>query len=128
MKRRLRTIAFWGAAAWILLSPAVTQVFGVRAEGIQPWRMFHGRGGGICAARYYRGAGGDRIDRYALFGTTRATAPDAFRRITNVQQGQAMARQICAKLGPGADVRLELRCADQRRFTTLVDREANLCR
>jgi hypothetical protein len=128
VKRRLRTIAFWVAAAWILLSPAVIQVFGARTRLVQPWRMFAGRGGGICAARYFRGAEGERIDRYALFGTTRATAPDAFRRITNLQQGQAMARQICAKLGPGADVRLELRCADQRRFTTVVDREENLCR
>jgi hypothetical protein len=127
VKRRLRAIAFWIAAAWFLLSPAVIQVFGVKTRLVQPWRMFSGRGGGICSARYYRGPDGDRIDRYALLGKTRATAPDSFRRITNLQQGQAMARTICTKLGPGADVRLELRCADQRRFTTVLDREANLC-
>jgi hypothetical protein len=125
VQRRLRAIAFWGIAAWMLLSPAAVQVFGARRGVVQPWRMFHGRGGGICSARFY--ANGERVDRYALLGQTRAKAPDAFRRITSEPAAREMARQLCAKLGPGVDLRLELRCADKVRFTTLVDREADLC-
>jgi hypothetical protein len=128
VRRRLRALAFWILAAWMILSPAVVQVFGARTRLVQPWRMFSGRGDGICSARYYRGPDGDRIDRYALFGHTRATAPPAFRRITTEAQARAMGRQTCGRLGPGADVRLELRCAEKSRFHLLVDREADLCR
>jgi hypothetical protein len=125
VRRRLRPIAFWGIAAWMLLSPATVQVFGARWGAVQGWRMFHSRGGGICSARFY--ADGERVDRYALLGQSRAKAPDAFRRITSEQAARAMAGQLCAKLGPGVDLRLELRCADNVRFTTLVDREVDLC-
>ncbi|HMI94349.1 MAG TPA: hypothetical protein VK509_23415 [Polyangiales bacterium] len=122
---RLRRIAFVGIAAWILLSPAYVQVLGGRGAPVRAWRMFHKRGIGICSAIYYDR--GRRVDRYALFETTRAKAPPELRRITDEPSARAMGRLICARLGPAADVRVELRCGIQAGLRTVLDREANLC-
>ena len=125
MKPALRRVLFFGAAAWMLLSPAYVQVFGGSGSHVRAWRMFHLRGAGICSARYF--AGGQRIDRYALFGLDRRTAPPEFRRLTNEAQAKAMGRRICARLGPGAAVTLELRCSDLAGFHPAGDPGANLC-
>ena len=90
--------------------------------------MFHGRGVGRCSAVYYDRAG--RIDRYALFGLERATAPEEFRRIRDEPQARAMAQQICDKLRaaqPQPYVRVTLRCGVVDGMQTLMDREENLC-
>src|SRR5262245_33331779 len=119
MNRRLRRIAFLGAAAWILLAPAYVQVFGGSSHRVRAWRMFHNRGVGICAAVYdHRG---ERIDRYALFALDRASAPDKFRRISNSDEARAMGRRICERLGSGADVRVQLRCGVARGMSTVLD-------
>ena len=122
---RVRLIAFLLVAAWMLLSPAYVQVFGGPTGSVRSWRMFHRRGIGLCSAVYYQR--GQRIDRYALFETRRATAPADFRRIADQAAALAMGRRICERLGAGADVRLELRCGIKSGLRTLHDREANLC-
>jgi hypothetical protein len=126
MARHLRRIAFLGIAAYMLLSPAYVQVFGGRSGTVRSWRMFHKRGEGICSAIYYQD--GKRLDRYALLGEQRRTAPDDFRRITDEVSARAMGRRICDHLGPTADVRLELRCGIKTGLRTIEDREQNLCR
>jgi len=109
----------------MLLSPAYVQVFGARGGSVRPWRMFHKRGVGICSAVYYDR--GRRIDRYALFATTRASAPDDFRRIGDEVEARAMGVRICERLGPGADVRVELRCGVKAGMRTVLEPEDNLC-
>ena len=126
--RRIRSIAFLTLAVWIVLSPAYVQVFGGRPRAVRAWRMFHDRGVGRCSAVYYDRA--NRIDRYALFGLERATAPDEFRRIGDVHEARAMAQQICEKLRsaqPEPDVRATFRCGVSDGMETLLDREENLC-
>jgi hypothetical protein len=97
MARRLRRIVFLGVAAYMLLSPAYVQLFGGRSGTVRSWRMFHKRGEGICSAIYYHD--GNRVDRYALLGEQRHTAPDDFRRITDEDGARAMGRRICDQLG-----------------------------
>jgi hypothetical protein len=126
VSERARRIGFIGVAAYMLLSPAYVQVFGGRDDVVRAWRMYHKRGLGICSAVYYEGD--RRIDRYALFGETRATAPVSFRRITDEREARAMAARICRARGKGADVRVTLRCGVPEGLTTLLDREENLCR
>jgi hypothetical protein len=127
--RRTRRIAFVGVAAWMLLSPAYVQVFGGREDAVRAWRMFHRRGVGICSAVYYDHD--RRIDRYALFGQQRASAPADFRRITDAAQARLMAQQICTKLAEAGaqtpDVRVTLRCGVMAGLQTVLDREENLC-
>lgn len=126
MRRRLRWFVFLAAAAWMLLSPAYVQLFGGSSAGaVRAWQMFHRRGIGICSAVYDdRGA---RIDRYRLLGVDRDGAPLRFRRIADQAQARAMGRRICAALGPGADVRVVLRCAERDGLRPVLDREENLC-
>lgn len=127
--RQARRIAFLGVAAWMLLAPAYVQVFGGREKTLRAWQMFHLRGTGSCSAVYY--ARDRRIDRYALFGLERATAPASFRRIANEDEARAMAQRICAKLAETTaaplDVRATLRCGVREGQRTLLDREENLC-
>jgi hypothetical protein len=139
MLRRLHKLAFVGVAAWMLLSPAYVQVLGARATAVHAWRMYHSIGVGSCSAAYY--AGGQRIDRYALFGLQRRSAPPAFRRIASAQQARAMGQRICEALHGGAahaahaahdahdahDVRVTLRCGTPEGLATQLDREENLC-
>ena len=110
----------------MLLSPAYVQLFGGKDGAAHGWRMFHTRGIGICSAIYFEH--GQRVDRYALFGQTRATAPARFRRIVDERQARYVAQRICAEHGRGADVRVELRCGVAGGLQTLLDREDNLCR
>jgi hypothetical protein len=120
---------FLGVATWMLLSPAYVQIFGGREDAVRAWRMFHRRGVGICSAVYYEQD--RRIDRYALFGLERASAPDDFRRIVDEAQARAMALRICAKLAEAGaralDVRVTLRCGVMEGLQTVLDREENLC-
>lgn len=125
MSRRARWIVFCAAACWMLLSPAIVQVFGVKAPMVRAWQMFHRRGVGICAARYDdRGAA---IDRFALFGVDRASAPADFRRITDEARARRMAKRICRKIGSSAEVRVVLRCGERDGLVTVLDREEDLC-
>jgi hypothetical protein len=126
VRRRLRWFVFLAAAAWMLLSPAHVQLFGGSSAGVvRAWQMFHLRGAGICSARF--DDRGERIDRYALLGVDRARAPARFRRITDEEQARAMGRRICAARGPGAEVRVELRCGERQGLRTILDREEDLC-
>jgi hypothetical protein len=125
-----RKLAFVLVAAWIALSPAYVQLFGGKTQLVHAWRMYHLRGIGICAAEYFQRDA--RIDRYGLFGLDRKSAPDAFRRITDVRQARAMGEQICLKLRAldaeaELDVRVRLRCGVLEGLRTLLDREENLC-
>ncbi|HEX4353767.1 MAG TPA: hypothetical protein VHZ95_12650 [Polyangiales bacterium] len=125
--RRVRAFAFLTMAAWLLLSPAYVQVFGGKENSVRAWRMYHRRGVGICAAIYFDHE--RRIDRYALFGLDRASAPDEFRRIVDESTARAMGAQICEKLGPARDrdVRVRLRCGVPEGLKTVLDREDDLC-
>ncbi|HYU15769.1 MAG TPA: hypothetical protein VEL05_06855 [Candidatus Acidoferrum sp.] len=125
MRRRLRWSVFLAAAAWMLLSPAYVQVLGQRSRVVRPWQMFHRRGVGICSARY--DDRGRPIDRYGLLGVERASAPVQFRRIVDEGRARAMGRRICEALGPGADVRVQLRCGERDGLRQVLDREENLC-
>lgn len=126
MRRRARWIVFLAAAAWMLLSPAYVQVLGGSGSKVRAWQMFHRRGVGICAARF--DDRGRRVDRYALLGVERDRAPADVRRIRDARAARALARRMCAVLGPGADLRVELRCGERDGLRTVLDREENLCR
>jgi hypothetical protein len=125
MRRRLRWFLFLGAAAWMLLSPAYVQLLGQKSVVVRPWQMFHRRGVGICSARY--DDRGHPIDRYRLLGVDRASAPAQFSRIVDESRARAMGRRICEAVGPGAEVRVELRCGERDGLRRVLDREENLC-
>ena|SRR5690349_20784991 len=125
-RRLLRRIAFIGAAAYMLLTPAWVQVLGGKPGSLPAWRMFHTRGNGMCSVRYFDH--GRRLDRYAVMGLSRASAPAEFRVVKDPADAQAIGRTLCERRGAGAEVRVELRCFDkQAGFRTLLDREADLC-
>jgi hypothetical protein len=125
MRRRARWIVFLAAAAWMLLSPGYVQVLGGDGSKVRSWQMFHRRGVGICAARFDER--GRRVDRYALLGFDRDRAPAEVRRIRDERAARALARRMCAALGPGADLRVQLRCGERDGLRAVLDREENLC-
>jgi hypothetical protein len=128
VQRRLRQVAFVGAALFMLLSPAYVQVFGGRRGVFRAWQMYHKRGIGLCAAIY--DDRGTRIDRYRLFGLSRTDAPVEFRRISGEDEARAMGRRICERLPHDrglVDVRVTLRCGVVDGLQTVLDRENNLC-
>jgi len=100
------------------------QLLGGRSTVARTWQMFHRRGVGICSARY--DDHGRPIDRYRLFGLSRAGAPPRSA-ASPTRTGARDGRRICEALGEGADVRVELRCGERDGLRTLLDREENLC-
>jgi hypothetical protein len=111
---RLRAVAFALATLWIVGGPFYTQILHGKPPAFA-WHMFGTRGLDMVEARFERARpDGTRasIERTRVLGYASLwDAPRAIRRI----QGEAGLRQavaeLCAKLGPGTDLRVHARLA-----------------
>ena len=129
--KRLRALAFAALALWIALGPASRQVFGGEGRLLRSWRMFYDPGLGLVDARFAVRAPDGRetpVDRYALLGLAPPrAAPGAVRRPRGRTEFEGLARQLCARLGAGADLRGRARLAAREGWRPLEDGARNLC-
>lgn len=129
----IRAAAFFGIAAYIALGPMPHQMFGARhTKALPRWRMFSGMSLKQCAGWFERRDTDPptRLDDwYAQLGLEQGRTSHRRRAwIEKVDQAERLGQQLCKKLGPGADVRLHLRCPHRTRgWVDRVQGETNLC-
>lgn len=126
-----RLVVFVLLAAYIAVGPAFKQLYGGRSPLVRGWVMYRAYGTAGCDVRFYqRTETGDvRLDRFALLEEGPwYDMPVEQRRITSRAEVQAITRDLCNALGPGADLRIDARCGGIDGWQTFASREANLCR
>jgi hypothetical protein len=129
---RLRGAAFAALALFIALAPSWRQVFGGDDdELLRAWRMFAGPGRGLVDARFVlRGADGRErpVDRYAVLGfEVPRAAPPPVRRPRGPGEFYGLVRRLCERLGPGADLRAQVRVAVRSGWRPLDLGDRSLC-
>jgi len=130
MARRIAGVAL----LCIVGAPIPHQVFGQPIPLLQSWRMFHGTGDDLCQVRFEQVEGGQRralsqAQRLELLGRIEGrSARMSDRRIARAEGAWALGGLLCDTLGPGADLRLTMRCGDgERGWTEPDDGTVNLC-
>lgn len=129
---RLRLCAglLLGLAGFMLLSPA-HRVLGGRSPYLRDWILYRDVGVGLVKARFTtRSADGHErpVDRFAALKLR--PGPSAPRTITHIsgEAGlHAVARQLCAALGPGTDLRAHARIATTTGWADLDHGDHNRC-
>jgi len=130
-----RTAVFALLFGWMVAGPFYYQVLGQRGKlrrYIRPWIMFSLRGIGFVEARFFEHMPDGtlrELDRYALLGyRSRADAPQGIRRIPNQERTYALAKKLCRKLGPRADVRVISNMATVRGWRPQYRGTEKICR
>lgn len=116
-----RSVVFAALVAWMFGGPFYVQVLEQHnrfTRYIRVWSMYSARGIGFVEARFFQVMpdGGRRdLDRFELLGFPEPRkAPGWLWRIPDRGTVHNIAMQLCAKLGPGADVRVIARRATTR--------------
>ena len=130
-----RSLVFVILFLWMAAGPFSRQVLDVRTvltRYVREWSMFSGRGIGFVEARFFQkmpdGSEQD-LDRFKLLGFPEPRrAPPWLWRIPHSGRARSIAVQLCAKLEPGADVRLVVRRATTRGWVAQFDGSNNWCR
>lgn len=126
---RARTVLFWAIAVWLLLSPGLVQVLGLRPGIVRAWQMYSGSGKGICDVHYFsRTPDGDvPLPRLALLHPNLPLhrVGNTERRLELTEIGK-VGRQLC-RVAAVEDVRAHARCAGSRGWHVELRKETNLC-
>lgn len=125
---RLRWLLGAAALGYVWLGPGVEQVLGLHHPAWRGWQMFRTVGLDATEVRYWQvGADGAvrPLDRDAL--TAAGVEPPRAGRFTDAEAAGEAARALCRWLGPGADVRFELRDATLAGWETLPGAEIDRC-
>lgn len=123
-----RMLAFGVIAAYMALGPFYRQGLGNRTWLVQNWVMFSYASLDVCEVRFHL-TDGTPIDRYAVLGIDPwYSAKPSIRKLGSVEDIERQARSLCAKLGPGTDLRANARCARATGWRPVMSGEADLCR
>lgn len=118
-------------AAFLVGGPALRQLGHVRSAYLPQWVMFVGYGLDVCAVQYSEvGPDGalSPLDRFEALGHERwVKAPTSVKRVSDLAAGERLGRQLCKAKGPGADIRMSLRCAARTGWSQKADNDVNLC-
>ncbi len=130
-----RSLIFAILFLWMAVGPFYRQVLEVHNDlthYVREWSMFSARGIGFEETRYFQimpDGSEQELDRFELLGfPDPRKAPDWLWRIPHIGWARTIAVQLCAKLGPGADVRLVARRATTRGWKTQFDGSHEWCR
>lgn len=131
LRVQVRGAVFVALAAWILLAPALPHVLGRHRPYARDWMLYHAIGVGVIEARFFvRGPDGDErpLDRFAALGVPDPRrAPQHLRRIDGEAGLHRVAQQLCAALGPGAQLRAHARIATETGWLEIHAGERDLC-
>lgn len=121
----------YGLLAFMIFGPSYRQIVGSKNRIFRNWVMFKGIGVGMIDPDYFvLEPDGKRkpIDRFAVLGfSSRWEAPKLLRRIRGRYNLDQVNRQLCAKLGPGVDLRAITRRSTRLGWQVLEQGERNLC-
>ena len=108
----LRMATFIVVAAYLVAGPFYRQFLDGRSRYFPKWTMYSGSNLDLCEVRFH--TAGAAVDRFGVLGFDPwYTAKPSFRRLGSEDEIWRQGRQICAKLGPGTDLRADVRCADR---------------
>jgi hypothetical protein len=122
-----RLLLFVTIAAFMVAGPVVEQVFGARSAFWRSWTMFSAIGLGVIDVSFaVRQPGGTLVplDRFATLG---GRPGGKFKRIEGTKELTALVLQLCAALGPGADLRVTARQATREGWQVISTDERNVC-
>jgi hypothetical protein len=107
-------LVVWGA-------PFARQVLGVTAPGLRGWQMFNTTGLSVTRVRYWQ-------VREDGVWVNLGRPPEAGNvRFQTADLAKKTAQRVCARLGPDADVRLEVKEARQSGWRTVERSKVNRC-
>lgn len=126
----LRAVAFLLVLAWIIGAPLYRQGFKGKNKHARPWIMFSGIALDSVDARFYQRQpdGSDTLlERYEILGMKRPSTPRS-RHIRGRHGTWGIAKQLCNRLAPEADIRVDARRATRHGWVVDYDRSKNLCK
>lgn len=127
----LRQLAFIVILAAMVAVPLFALFSEHEAAQHVGWRMFRTTATAVCVVRYEHhrpGAPAETLDRFSALGHTDPdSAPMTLVRIATADDAHFYARELCAALGEGQDVRMHLRCATEDGYDVVTRGERNLC-
>lgn len=127
---RLRAALLLGLGGFILASPA-HRALGGRSPYLRDWMLYRDVGVGLVEARFYtrdRDGHTTAIDRFAALKLPRSVAPRWLTHIAGETGLYRVCSQLCAALGPTADLRVDARIATTTGWTDLERGEHDRCR
>lgn len=132
---KLRLIVVLVVGGWIALSPAYRQVFDGQSTWAPRWVMFHGFGRQVCDVRFFQMVEGvdgqerrQKIDRFEVLNRERSWQTNkSLVRMNDKSAVEKVARKVCRKIGPAADVRALARCGSRGTWKAKLDGKSNLC-
>jgi hypothetical protein len=126
----LRVVTMLALVAIIWGGPFYRQVLHGREPWLRPWVMFSGAGLTATELRMWQvlpDGSTRRVDRYELLAPRRDPPPHSLAHVADEAQAQAIARRVCKRLAPGADVRMRFRVATRRGWRTRIHGDVNWC-
>ncbi len=127
--RRTRLLLFVGVLLVANAGPFYRHVLS-GTEPVADWAMFHTKGIGGCALRFYQREGDTLtpLDAFAALGfEAREDAPPAWRRPADALAARALGRRLCRTLGAAVDVRLDVQCARAEGWVRELGTEDRIC-
>ena len=124
---RLRLVLYMAIAAFMVTGPVIEQGFGARTAFWRSWTMFSAIGLGVIDVSFFvRQQDGTLVplDRFATLG---GRPGGKFKRIEDTKELTALVLQLCATLGPGADLRVTARQATREGWQVISTDERNVC-
>lgn len=124
---RLRLLIFLAIAAFLVAGPTLEQAFGKRSSFLRSWTMFSATGLGVIDVSFAtRQSDGTLVplDRFEKLGAPR---DGKLKRIEDLNELAAIVVQLCAALGPGADLRVNARQAKRGGWQVFIADEKNVC-
>ena len=126
----LRAIAFLVVLAWIVGAPMYRQAFDGHNKHARHWIMFSGIALNAVDARFYQRLpdGTDvPLDYHEVLGMKRPSSPRS-RHIRGKHGTWGISKQLCQKLAPDADIRVDSRRATPKGWKVDYDMSQNLCK
>jgi hypothetical protein len=133
MRRALRIGVFAALTVFMMAGPFCDQVLGIRTPLFRRWTMFSSVGIGLADLSFsVRRADGtlSPINYYQVLGyADPLNAPRSIRRVVGVAGVHRVAARICSILGPGTDLRANVRIAERSGWWPAIsENSGNLCK
>ncbi|MGF1551606.1 MAG: hypothetical protein ACFBWO_03775 [Paracoccaceae bacterium] len=126
---RSRTVGFVAVAGFVLLSPAVYQLFGYHTIWLRPWVMYSGVGVGVLDGEFVVRTDGEatrRLTPLEAFGLDRYPLSYYYRfeqRVDGPETIGELAAPTCKQLSPGEALSFEGAVGTRRGWAPLAVRD-----